>query len=420
MALVVGRTARLGVSALVVTLLTASAWFDALDRHGATGVSARTVKAPNLVIGFNMGRPGRAALIPGTGLLSAGAGAPMYDSSRGDVVGRMAPHLDSVAPVGSEVPVNAAIVMSFSQPMARASVERSFAIRPRVEGTLTWLDDFTLRFQPYGLAHGAPYEVQVRGRSVRGMPMAGHLQWSFTTVAGPPLVLLPGPSAIRVPILMYHYIRLNPDPRDRLGFALSVTPSDFAAQMDWLARNGYHPITAEDLYAYLSGARGLPSRPVILSFDDGYADFFTAALPILRSHDFTAVSYVVSGFVGQSGYMTAGQVIESDRAGIEIGSHTVSHVNLATQSANGLVYQLTASKQALERLVGHPVVSFCYPSGRYNSSVASAVAVAGYHDATTTRFGSPHTASDRYQWGRVRVGGGESLGQFASDVLSAS
>ncbi|HEY7200278.1 MAG TPA: hypothetical protein VIC57_08715, partial [Candidatus Dormibacteraeota bacterium] len=62
-----------------------------------------------------------------------------------------------------------------------------------------------------------------------------------------------GRAAIRVPILMYHYIRYNPDPRDVLGFNLSVTPSDFARQMDWLAANGYHPIDFDDLRGYLLG-----------------------------------------------------------------------------------------------------------------------------------------------------------------------
>jgi peptidoglycan/xylan/chitin deacetylase (PgdA/CDA1 family) len=402
---VLDRTIRLGASGLIVTLLASGAWSDAINRPRATGAAALSVKQPVQV----------PVPTPGTGLLSA----PSYVVLR-DGIGRVAPRLDSVEPLGSDVPVNAAIVMSFSEPMAPASVESSFAIRPHVEGTLTWADDFTLHFQPYGLAHGVTYEVQVRGRSVRGMPAAGERRWSFTTVAGPPLVNLPGPSMIKVPILMYHYIRVNQDPRDRLGFALSVTPSDFAVQMDWLTRNGYHPITAEDLYAYLSGASGLPSRPVILSFDDGYSDFFTGALPILRSHDFKAVAYVVSGFVGQPGYMSAAQVFEADRAGIEIGSHTVNHVDLAKASAGGLRYQLTASKQALENLLGHPVESFCYPSGRFNTGVAAAVAAAGYHDATTTQFGFAHALPDRYVWGRLRVSGGESLPQFASAVLGAS
>jgi hypothetical protein len=82
--------------------------------------------------------------------------------------------------------------------------------------------------------------------------------------------------------------------------------------------------------------------------------------------------------------------------------------------------QLTSSKELLERLVGHAVVSFCYPSGKVNSMVASEAANAGYHDATTTRFGFWHTLSDRYIWTRLRVSGGEPIDQFAAALLGAS
>ena len=333
---------------------------------------------------------------------------------------RVAPYVESMEPSSNNAPANAAIVISFSQPMVAASVERSFSIRPSVGGRMSWSDMFTFRFQPFQLAHGAAYEVSVGGRSVRGGHLAGVRVWHFSTVYGPPLVQAPGPDSVNVPILTYHYIRVNPDTRDRLGFALSVTPADFNAQMDWLAANGFHPVTPADLDAYLSGTRGLPSRPVILSFDDGYADFYNSALPILRAHDFTAVSYIISGFIGRPGYMTAAQIVEADRDGIEIGSHSVDHANLARSSPGNVQFELVASKQALEQLLGHPVNAFCYPSGQFNSGVVAAVQAAGYRDATTTAFGFVHNLSGRYTWTRLRISGGEVLGDFAVALLHAS
>src|SRR5262249_48520329 len=89
---------------------------------------------------------------------------------------------------------------------------------------------------------------------------------------GPVPMIPPSPPTVRVPILMYHYVRISPNPSDRLGFNLSVTPADFSRQMDWLAANGYHPIDFDDLRGYLLGREDLPSRPVILTFDDGYRD----------------------------------------------------------------------------------------------------------------------------------------------------
>lgn len=329
-----------------------------------------------------------------------------------------APSVESVEPQGDSVATNAAIVLRFTQPMDRNSV--FFSIQPQVGGALDWPDDYTFRFQPIGLAHGATFQFRVYGRSLAGQLLQGQREWQFTTSPPPPPTLAPGPNAARIPILVYHYIRVNPDPQDGLGFSLSVTPVNFAAQMDWLVQNGYHPVTTADLVAYLRGERGLPAKPIVITFDDGYADFYTNAIPILRAHDFTAVSYVVSGFIGRSGYMTAAQVVSAQGAGFEIGSHTVDHVNLTRQSNDGLRYQLSASKEALERLLKRPVTSFCYPYGKYGAREANAVAAAGYDDATSTLGGSYRTLANRFAWTRLYVKGGETLGQFAYTVRADS
>jgi peptidoglycan/xylan/chitin deacetylase (PgdA/CDA1 family) len=330
----------------------------------------------------------------------------------------LSPRIEAVEPVGSSAATDAAIVLRFTQPMARDGV--FFFIQPQVGGTFSWPDDYTLQYQPIGLAHATTYSFRVYGRSQSGRLLQGQSEWSFTTSPAAPSVLPPGPKSARIPILIYHYIRVNPDPRDSLGFGLSVTPANFAAQMDWLAQNGYHPVTTSDLAAYLRGERGLPSRPIVITFDDGYADFYTTAIPILRVHDFTAVSYVVSGFIGRGGYMTAFEVLSAQGAGFEIGSHTVDHVNLTKQSADGLRYQLTASKEALERLLKRPVTSFCYPYGKYGPREANAVAAAGYQDATSTLAGSYRTMANRFIWTRLYVKGGETLGQFAYAVRADS
>jgi len=232
-----------------------------------------------------------------------------------------------------------------------------------------------------------------------------------------PVTAIPaGRPAVRVPILMYHYIRVNPDPRDVLGFNLSVTPADFAQQMDWLAAAGYNPVDFDDLRGYLLGHGGLPANPVILTFDDGYRDMYTTAYPILRAHHFKAVSYVVSGCVNSPLNLTAAQVLEMDANGIEIGAHTVSHADLTALSAANLQHEVADSKASLEALVGHPVLDFCYPSGRENDAVVRAVEAAGFQTATTTEPGVLHSASDRFLWTRVRVSGGEPLWRLAADM----
>lgn len=229
-----------------------------------------------------------------------------------------------------------------------------------------------------------------------------------------------GRGSVSVPILMYHYIRVNPDPADTLGANLSVSPDDFKSQMSWLAQNGYHPIDLDDLRDYLLARGTLPSRPVVISLDDGYSDLYTAAYPALREHQFKAVAYIVTGFLGRPSNVTAAQVVEMNANGIEIGSHTVTHPDLTKLPSGELRRQVEDSKVTLEALLGHPVLDFCYPSGAEDPAVVEAVQAAGYQSATTTRAGSTaHSAGDRYEWSRVRVSGGEPLGEFAARLGSS-
>jgi len=124
-----------------------------------------------------------------------------------------------------------------------------------------------------------------------------------------------------------------------------------------------------DVRAYFAGKQPLPTRPVVITLDDGYADLYTAAFPVLSAHDFKAVAYIVSGFIGRPGYATADQIVQMDHNGIEIASHTVDHANLARSSAGSVRRELIESKQSLERLLGHPVLDFAYPSGKFNAQV---------------------------------------------------
>jgi peptidoglycan/xylan/chitin deacetylase (PgdA/CDA1 family) len=236
-------------------------------------------------------------------------------------------------------------------------------------------------------------------------------------VVGHRWIIPVGRTWISVPILMYHYIQTPPSIlKDRLGFNLSVSPSDFNAQMDWLSVHGYHPVTLNDLHVYFNGKQALPSKPVVITLDDGYDDLYTKAFPILQAHNFRAVAYIVSGFVGQPRYVTAAQVVEMSKGGIEIASHTVNHPNLANTSPPNVMYQLVTSKAWLEHLVKHPIVDFAYPSGKFDARVIAALSMSGYATAVTTMPGTYHSKADRYTWTRVRVSGGESLAAFVANL----
>jgi peptidoglycan/xylan/chitin deacetylase (PgdA/CDA1 family) len=226
-----------------------------------------------------------------------------------------------------------------------------------------------------------------------------------------------GANVLRLPILMYHYVRTPPSTwTDLLGYRLSVSPQDFQAQMDWLYANHYHPVTFDQVRAYFAGRVPLPSRPVVITLDDGYADLYTAAFPVLRAHGFTAVAYIVSGFVDSARYVTHDQVLEMDRAGIEIASHTVDHADMARVSSGMATFELVQSKHWLETLLGHPVVDFAYPSGKYNAGTIQLLSQLGYDTAVIEDGPSMHSRDNRYTWGRVRVGGGETLREFVTNL----
>lgn len=292
-----------------------------------------------------------------------------------------------------------------------------FGERPLLVAVIALLAPVLVSVLGLGAAAYVP-DVQLARLSLPQFAM--HLPGPYTTAPLPPpnpdQVVPAGRAQVHVPILEYHYIRVNPDPRDRLGFNLSVTPPDFQAQMDWLKASGYHPVDLSDLRAYFQKQTPLPARPVVLTFDDGYDDFFTTAFPVLMDHGFKAVSYVVPGFLDHPRYMTTDQVKAIDSAGIEVGAHTMHHVDLTRQPAAGLTVEIDGSRSALEQITGHQVLDFCYPSGMYNAAVIAATERAGFQSATTEVAGTAHTWADRLTWTRVRVNGGERLDQFIASL----
>ena len=217
-----------------------------------------------------------------------------------------------------------------------------------------------------------------------------------------------------VPILLYHYIRINPNPLDRVGFGLSTTPTMFRSEMQYLADQGFHVISLHEAVLAIKDHTGLPSRPVVLTFDDGYSDFFTTAVPILRSHGFTATDFVISGRMGLNGFMTPNQVVASDAMGFTIGAHTVDHLGLASLSSARAIWELQQSKRLLESLLGHQVADFAYPYGSFNAFDAMEAQRLGFETAVSTLYGSVHSAAQLFELSRIRMGGGVGLSYFAS------
>lgn len=222
----------------------------------------------------------------------------------------------------------------------------------------------------------------------------------------------------KVPILMYHYIRVNPDPRDKLGEDLSVRPEVFDQQMSWLASHGYHSVTLQAVVRSWKEGHPLPDRPVVLTFDDGYRDVYTAAFPAMERYGFVGVVFAVTNFVGRAGYASAEELQRLEGKGWEIGAHSMNHVDLTRLGPDALRREVLGSASGLGKLLGSQPVSFAYPAGRWNSEVERTVAQAGIEAAVTTQWGVAKAGSDPWALPRLRIRGSTNIESFSAILTS--
>lgn len=210
------------------------------------------------------------------------------------------------------------------------------------------------------------------------------------------------------PILMYHSI--SDDLRGTPLPKLKVSPRAFARQLDALARWGYQAVT-------LSQALGpdCPPRPAVLTFDDGFVDFYTTAWPLLRQRGMTATVFLVTDQMGghnawdlakglpQEDLLSAAQVRELAGQGVEFGGHGHHHRDLTGLGDDELAAELSDCRRILTELLGRPPAVFAYPYGLHDQRVRAAVAAAGFRVACTTQPGLLQPAHDPLALGRIMV-----------------
>jgi peptidoglycan/xylan/chitin deacetylase (PgdA/CDA1 family) len=216
-----------------------------------------------------------------------------------------------------------------------------------------------------------------------------------------------------VPILMYHVI--SSPPAAAPYPELYVRRADFAAEMTWLARHGYHPVTLQRVFDSWRGAARLPTKPIVLSFDDGYLSDVTNALPLLKARHWPGVlNLEVRNLQPVWGVRPPG-VRKLLAAGWELDAHTLTHPDLTTVDAARLKQEVAGSREAIRARFHVPVNFFCYPAGRYDDRVIAAVQQAGYLAATTPRYGLARPG-DLYTLARVRVDGSGGARGFAAKL----
>jgi peptidoglycan/xylan/chitin deacetylase (PgdA/CDA1 family) len=211
--------------------------------------------------------------------------------------------------------------------------------------------------------------------------------------------------SIHVPILMYHYVEHVTDMNDTIRMSLNIPPEIFEQQIVTLQDNEYTFITLHDLTEGISGKKALPDKPVILTFDDGYLDFYTDVFPILQKHQVKAVAYITPGLLDSPNYMDTKHVVEISGSGlVEIGSHTMTHLHLAGSQMEVVYYELHESKRTLEEMTGKNITAFAYPYGAYDQQAVRLVQEAGYTNGVTTDPGVEITSDGMLLMDRIRPG----------------
>jgi len=202
-----------------------------------------------------------------------------------------------------------------------------------------------------------------------------------------------------VPILTWHSI-------GGAGDELTVSEAAFAAQLDALRNAGFHTVTFHEWLEHEDRGAPLPEKPILLTFDDGYQDALTAALPALRSRGMRATFFVVTQWIGPDEahrsaqgepgrrYLSWPEVRALAAAGMEIGSHGATHRRLPDLTAEQATDELTRSKTQLESGLGAPVEVFAYPYNASRRWLRALARNAGYRAAVS---GRDHGGADRYE-----------------------
>ncbi len=227
---------------------------------------------------------------------------------------------------------------------------------------------------------------------------------------------------------MYHQVAPEPHPRFR---EYTVTPRAFAAQMHWLSAAGFQAVTLDQWLDRSSGRPRLPAKPVVITFDDGFAECAEYAVPILRARGFTAIFYLVAGLTGETSQWLVRELgiefplldwrtaRELERNGFQCGAHTATHPRLATLDETQCWTELVSSRQLLGENLGHEVRHLAYPFGSFNEQVREIAARAGFRSACSTLNGFCGVNDDPLALPRIHVSGHDSLLDFVFRLRTA-
>lgn len=223
-----------------------------------------------------------------------------------------------------------------------------------------------------------------------------------------PTPALASTRSLEVPILLYHHVVAGQvKPTDRY----SVSRQDFDRQMRSLKAWGYTTITLAELSAALLDGQHLPSRPLIITFDDGYQDVFEHAFPVLAELDFTATVFVIGRQLGLKGYLGKEELQELAASGWQVGNHTFNHHSLRQPNIN-LQLEIETARDDLEKLLEIDIPYFSFPYGLTSQFVTRQVLQAGYTAAVGLGGSFTHSPQTRYYLSRIEIKAGTNALDF--------
>lgn len=235
-------------------------------------------------------------------------------------------------------------------------------------------------------------------------------------------------SSKNVKVLMYHRVLKEIPPKGSPWHY--VTTREFERQMKWLDRIGYSSITFEDYQLYLDGKLTLPKKSVVITFDDGYLDTFTNAIPIMLKYNMKGVIFVMGNRKLQQAeweknrgdipcyLMSDEQIIEADSLGFEIGAHSYDHHDLLNLSSDKVRSEVARSKKSIESILKKKITSFAYPYGRVNEKIQEIVKSEGFGFGCGVYTGPPNFTKNIYDIRRLAVEQGVSLISFLLGILT--
>lgn len=209
-----------------------------------------------------------------------------------------------------------------------------------------------------------------------------------------------GPCA-NLPTLFYHHIQDLGLAKTKNQQNLTVDTEIFKKQMQYLKDKGYQALSMSDLVSFFDSGASLPKKSLLLTFDDGYDDFYLNAYPILNQLGFKATMFTPTGLIGNPGYLSWDQI--ASMSNVEFANHTWSHKSMRADGGIDEKEIVTADTQLTERGLDSPKV-FAYPYGTVADIAESILTKYGYKAAFTTRHGSILCKKQRLILPRIRIG----------------